>query len=54
MGRVPRAIEVTISLTPPHTQPGPFLRVGVSSTTNIFRTVIVLPISDPLPPEYVP
>lgn len=54
IGRLPRAIEVVITLMPPRIQSGPLLRVGISSSTNQFRTVIVIPIADPLPEAFVP
>ena len=33
---------------------GPLANVTVSSSTNQFRTVILVPVADPLPPELVP
>ena len=54
MGRVPRAIEVTITLASPQFHQGSFLRVGINKSTNVFRTVILVPISDPLPAQFVP
>ena len=53
-GYLPRAIEVTISFSPPRPTGGPLNNVVVSSSANQFRTVIVVPVSDPLPPELVP
>lgn len=53
-GYLPRAIEVSIGFPPPQTQGGPRTNVAVSSSTNQFRTVIVVPVADPLPPELVP
>ena len=53
-GRLPRAIEVTIGFAPPKNKPGPLFRVTVSQSANQFRTVILIPIADPLPEEFVP
>jgi len=52
-GRLPRAVEVTIGFAPPQTRVGPALRVGVSNSANQFRSVILIPIADPLPEEFV-
>lgn len=53
-GRLPRAIEVTLGFAPPKNKPGPLFRVTVSQSANQFRTVILIPIADPLPEEFVP
>ncbi|MEI8380371.1 MAG: type II secretion system protein GspJ [Planctomycetota bacterium] len=53
-GRLPRSIEVTIGFAPPKNKPGPLFRVTVSQSANQFRTVILIPIADPLPEEFVP
>lgn len=53
-GRLPRALEVTIGFAPPKVVPGPLFRVAVNQSANQFRTVILLPIADPLPEEFVP
>ena len=53
-GYLPRAIEVSIAFIPPKNSGGPLANVTVSSSTNQFRTVILVPVSDPLPPELVP
>lgn len=53
-GRLPRALEVTIGFAPPKIVPGPLFRVAVSSSANQFRTVVLLPIADPLPEEFAP
>ena len=53
-GYLPRAVEVSIAFTPPKNAGGPLANVTVSSSTNQFRTVILVPVSDPLPPELVP
>ena len=53
-GYLPRAIEVIIGFSPPKTSGGPLNNVVVSSSANQFRTVIVVPVADPLPPELVP
>ncbi|MBS0204724.1 MAG: hypothetical protein JSS49_17605 [Planctomycetes bacterium] len=51
--RLPRAVEVIIGFAPSHTRLGPALRVAVSGSTNRFRTVVLIPIADPLPEEFV-
>jgi type II secretory pathway component PulJ len=53
-GYLPRAIEVSIGFAPPKTQGGPLLNVAVSSSANQFRTVVLIPVADPLPQELVP
>lgn len=53
-GYLPRAVEVSIGFTPPTNAGGPLTNVTVSSSTNQFRTVILVPVADPLPPELVP
>jgi len=53
-GYLPRAVEVSIAFTPPKNEGGPLANVMVSSSTNQFRTVILVPVADPLPPELVP
>lgn len=53
-GRLPRAVEVTITFMPPQTKVGPALRVAVSQSTNTFRSVVLIPVSDPLPAEFQP
>ena len=53
-GYLPRAIEVTIGFFPPKFSGGPLGNVVVSSSANQFRTLIVVPVADPLPPELVP
>ena len=53
-GYLPRAVEVSIAFTPPKNAGGPLANVTVSSSTNQFRTVILVPVADPLPPELAP
>jgi type II secretory pathway component PulJ len=53
-GRLPRAVEVIITFAPSQAKTGPALRVNVSQSTNTFRTVVLIPISDPLPAEFAP
>ena len=53
-GRLPRAIAVTIGFAPPKNKPGPLFRVTVSQSANQFRTVVLIPIADPLPEEFAP
>ena len=52
--QVARAIEVSITFRPVETQAGILTNVAVSSSSNQFRTVIVVPTADPLPPELQP
>ena len=52
-GRLPRALEVTLGFAPSNSRPGPALRVAVSGSPNQVRTVILIPIADPLPEEFV-
>ena len=51
-GRLPRAIEVSIQLRPPQQKRGIF-NVAVSRSMETFRTVVLIPISDPFPPEFL-
>jgi Type II secretion system (T2SS), protein J len=53
-GRLPRAVEVTLGFGLPPRQGGPMVRVAVSNSINQFRTVVLVPIADPLPEEFVP
>ncbi len=53
-GYLPRAIEVIIGFAPPKSAGGPLNNVAVSSSANQFRTLIIVPVADPLPPELVP
>lgn len=53
-GRLPRALEVTIVFTPATSTSGPALRVPVSSSVDTVRSVILLPIADPFPEEFLP
>ncbi len=53
-GRLPRAVEVIITFAPSQAKLGPALRVNVSQSTNTFRSVVLIPISDPLPAEFAP
>lgn len=50
-GYLPKAIEVTIGFAPPKSQGGPLTNVAVSSSADQFRTVILVPLADPMPPE---
>jgi len=52
-GRLPRAIEITLAFAPPKVQLGAALNVAVSASANQFRTVVMIPIADPLPEEFV-
>lgn len=53
-GYLPRAIEVIIGFKPPESSGGPLNNVVVSSSVNQYRTLIIVPVADPLPPELVP
>jgi len=48
---LPRAIEVTLGFDPPTNVDGPLLTSSVSAATATFRMVIVVPASNPAPPE---
>ncbi|HUQ72350.1 MAG TPA: prepilin-type N-terminal cleavage/methylation domain-containing protein [Planctomycetaceae bacterium] len=48
---LPRAIEVTLGFDPPSNTDGPLLTSSVSAATATFRMVIVVPASNPAPPE---
>ncbi|HEY4259383.1 MAG TPA: hypothetical protein VGM98_04460 [Schlesneria sp.] len=53
-GRLPRAVEVIITFAPSQTKLGPALRANVSQSTNTFRSVVLIPVSEPLPAEFTP
>lgn len=53
-GRLPRAVEVIITFAPSQAKLGPALRTNVSQSTNTFRSVVLIPISEPLPAELTP
>jgi type II secretory pathway pseudopilin PulG len=53
-GRLPRAVEVVITFAPSQAKLGPALRTNVSQSTNTFRSVVLIPISEPLPAEFTP
>lgn len=53
-GRLPRAVEIVITFGPSQAKLGPALRTNVSQSTNTFRSVVLIPISDPLPEELAP
>ena len=50
-GRLPRAVEVTLGFVPAQSHNGTTLRVAVSTSANMFRTVVVIPAADPFPKE---
>ena len=52
IGRVPRAVEVQFQLNPPRRK-APLFQDTVSASLNSFRTVILVPISDPFPKEFL-
>lgn len=51
-GRIPRAIEVSFAFSPPRRKPAIF-SAPVSNSMNTFRTVILIPVSDPYPQDFV-
>jgi hypothetical protein len=51
MARIPRAVEVTFAFPPPRRRPAIFSG-GSSQSSNLFRTVILIPVSDPFPKEF--
>ena len=53
IGRIPRAVEVSIAFTPPRRKP-PIFSAAVSRSMNSFRTVILIPVSDPYPKDFLP
>jgi hypothetical protein len=50
--RVPRAVEVTIAFPPPKQKPS-LMNVAVGHANEMFRTVILIPVSDPYPKDKV-
>jgi len=48
---LPRAIEITIGFDAPTNLDGPLLTSAVSASTATYRKVIVVPASNPAPPE---
>ncbi len=52
IGRIPRAVEVSVTFPPLRRKPSVF-QTGVSRSLDAFRTVIVIPVSDPYPKELV-
>ncbi len=51
-GRIPRAIEVQFAFPPPRQKPSLF-NTAVSRSTDSFRAVILIPVSDPFPKEFL-
>lgn len=51
-GRLPRAIEIMMQLRPPQQKSG-YFSVAVSRSMETFRTVVLIPVSDPFPPEFL-
>lgn len=51
-GRVPRAVEIMIAFQPAKRK-SPLFGNALSHSMDSFRTVILIPISDPYPPEFV-
>ena len=51
MARIPRAVEILIAFAPPRRRPALF-GSGASQSMNTFRTVILIPVSDPFPKEF--
>ena len=52
IGRIPRAVEISFKLVEPRRKPAVF-NVAVSRSMETFRTVILIPVSDPYPKEFV-
>ncbi len=52
-GRIPRAVEVTVTFYPSRRKRGLFSS-AVSQSMDSFRTVISIPVSDPFPKEFLP
>lgn len=52
MGRIPRAVEISIGFAPPKRKP-PIFSAPVSRSMDSFRTVILIPVSDPYPQDFV-
>lgn len=52
-GRLPRAVEVTLGFAPAAST-GPALNVSASTSADQVRSVILLPIADPFPEEFLP
>lgn len=52
MGRIPRAVEISIGFAPPKKKP-PIFSAPVSRSMDSFRTVILIPVSDPYPQDFV-
>lgn len=52
MGRIPRAVEIKFSFHPPKRKP-PLLNAAVSRSMDSFRSVILIPVSDPFPKEFI-
>ena len=52
IGRIPRAVEISFSFLPPKRKPSIF-NAAVSRSMDSFRTVILIPVSDPFPKDFV-
>ena len=52
IGRIPRAVEISIAFPPATVKPGLF-SAPVSHSMDTFRTVIVIPVSDPFPKDFL-
>ena len=52
VGRIPRAVEVQIAFPPPRHK-APIFNIAVSRSMDTFRTVILIPVSDPFPKEFL-
>lgn len=51
-GRIPRAVEISFRFHPPKRKP-PLFNAAVSKSMDSFRTVILIPISDPFPKDFI-
>ena len=52
MGRIPRAVEISFTFLPPKRKPSLF-NAAVSKSMDSFRTVILIPVSDPFPKDFI-
>jgi len=52
MGRIPRAVEISFTFLPPKRKPSLF-NAAVSKSMDSFRTLILIPVSDPFPKDFI-
>jgi len=53
MLRIPRAVEITFTFPPPSGKASSFMPTTSSAQNNHYRTVVVIPVSDPYPKEFL-